>query len=127
MVWALGHAVMALGVALPALEPTLLAVVISALCVGGTFMVITMTGMQEARRIAGPMAPKLMAAMTAAFATGQLAGPLLVTGTGAAVQALRGPSLAAAAVLVLAALALLPGSAGSAATGKAASATERTP
>lgn len=127
VVWALGHAVMAFGVALPTLEPTLLAMVISALCVGGTFMVITMTGMQEARRVAGPAAPRLMAAMTAAFATGQLAGPLLVTGTAAAVQAVRGPSLAAAAILVLAALALLPGSAGSTATGRAASEKERTP
>jgi MFS family permease len=124
MVWALGHAVMALGVALPALAPTPLAIVISALCVGGTFMVITMTGMQEARRVGGPAASRLMAAMTAAFATGQLAGPLLVTGTGPAVQAIRVPSLAAAAILVLAAIALLPGSAGSTATGRAASAKE---
>jgi len=55
-------------------------VVIAALCVGGTVMVNTMTGIQEARRIAGVHARPLIGAMTAAFAIGQIAGPLLVAG-----------------------------------------------
>ena len=46
----------------------------SALLVGGTFMVVTMVGMQEARRVAGAGARRLMAAMTSAFAAGQIAG-----------------------------------------------------
>jgi Uncharacterised MFS-type transporter YbfB len=37
-----------------------------------------MGGMQEAQIVAGPHATRLMAAMTAAFAAGQIAGPLLV-------------------------------------------------
>jgi hypothetical protein len=37
-----------------------------------------MAGMQEARRAAGPRARALMAAMTAAFALGQILGPLTV-------------------------------------------------
>ncbi|MOA41441.1 hypothetical protein D3C78_1634010 [compost metagenome] len=48
----------------------------AALCVGGTFMLITLLGLQEARQQAGANAQKLLAAMTAAFAAGQLAGPI---------------------------------------------------
>ena len=81
--WALSHLVMALGVAAPVLWPTIGGVMVAALLVGGTFMVSTMGGMQEAQIVAGPHATRLMAAMTAAFAAGQIAGPLLVaTGVG---------------------------------------------
>jgi hypothetical protein len=41
-------------------------------------MVITMAGMQVARSVAAPEPKRLMAAMTAAFAAGQMAGPLAV-------------------------------------------------
>ena len=61
---------------------------VGAVCVGGTFMVVTMAGLQEARRVAGESATRLMAAMTAAFAVGQLAGPLLVVGLAGRPQAL---------------------------------------
>lgn len=73
--WALGQGVMALGLVLAAYWPTLAGLLGCAVCVGGTFMVMTMAAMQEARRSAGEHAPRLMAAMTAAFAAGQLAGP----------------------------------------------------
>jgi hypothetical protein len=63
---------------LPAVWPSFAAVVVSALCVGGAFMVITMAGMQVARNIGAPEPKRLMAAMTAAFAAGQMAGPLAV-------------------------------------------------
>ena len=78
--WMYGHLVMALGVVLPVFWPGMAAIILAALCVGGTFVVITMAGLQEARRLAGPRARGLMAAMTAAFALGQIAGPLLVSG-----------------------------------------------
>lgn len=78
-IWAFSHLVMALGVSIPVLWPGLGGILLSALGVGGTFMVATLTGMQEARRIAPPQqAQSLMAAMTAAFALGQIIGPLLV-------------------------------------------------
>ena len=77
--WILSHVVMALGVALPSFWPGILGVMLAALFVGGTFMVITMAGMQEARQVGGPHPTALMAAMTAAFAVGQIAGPLLVS------------------------------------------------
>lgn len=79
LIWAMSHVVMAIGVAMPALLPGMTGIVISACCVGGTFLVGTMTGMQEARILAPDHASRLMAAMTAAFGMGQIFGPLLVS------------------------------------------------
>lgn len=75
-IWRFTQIMMAFGVALPAFFSSLAAVICAALCVGGTFMVITMVAMQTAKLHAGPHPRRLMAAMTAAFAGGQLAGPL---------------------------------------------------
>jgi MFS family permease len=79
LIWALSHVVMAIGVAVPLLLSGMTGIVIAACCVGGTFMVATMTGLQEARILAADHASRLIAAMTAAFALGQIAGPLLVS------------------------------------------------
>lgn len=76
--WAVAQGVMALGVGATALSAGLPALVVGAVCVGGTFVVATMAGLQEARRLGGPAAPRWIAAMTAAFAAGQLAGPFAV-------------------------------------------------
>ena len=78
-VWIVGHLVMALGVVIPLFLPGLWGIMMAALLVGGTFMVITMAGMHEARRVAGPYARALMAAMTSAFALGQILGPVIVS------------------------------------------------
>jgi MFS family permease len=80
-VWAASQLFMAVGVLLPVLMPTLLSIAIAAVFVGGTFVVITMLAMQEAQAIAPREAHRLMAAMTAAFAAGQLAGPLFFSFT----------------------------------------------
>ena len=83
--WIASHLVMAFGIALPIVWPGIAAIMLAALFVGGTFMVITMVGMQEARSVAGARATGLMAAMTSAFAFGQIAGPVsvsLVVGAG---------------------------------------------
>jgi len=77
--WIASHLVMALGVALPVIRPGITATMLAALCVGGTFMVITMVGMQEARDVAGTRATALMAAMTSAFALGQIVGPIIAS------------------------------------------------
>jgi predicted MFS family arabinose efflux permease len=77
--WIGGHLVMALGVVFPLMVPGLPGIIAAAVLVGGTFMVITMAGMQEARRAAGPQARALMAAMTSAFALGQILGPMTVS------------------------------------------------
>ncbi len=50
---------------------------ISAVLVGGTFMVNTMLGLQEARARSPDNPTAMLGLMTAAFATGQLAGPLV--------------------------------------------------
>lgn len=75
--WSLGALAMAAGVAGPLAFPGLAGVAVAALLVGATFNVITMAGMQEARNVAGACAPVLMAALTAAFAAGQIAGPIV--------------------------------------------------
>src|SRR5450432_3304961 len=101
-VWMLATLLMALGVVLPLMIPGLFGILVAAVLVGGTFMVITMAGMQEARRVAAEHARPLMAAMTSAFAFGQIAGPLWVGYKSSFAQAL----LAAATVLLLSAAAL---------------------
>jgi hypothetical protein len=50
---------------------------------------------------------RLMAAMTAAFAIGQLIGPLAVRAAGSAADAIRMPSLLAATLLFISALLLV--------------------
>ncbi|MCH3698142.1 YbfB/YjiJ family MFS transporter, partial [Campylobacter lari] len=59
---------------------TIAAVIVAALLVGGTFMVITQSGMLAAQRLAGSAAPRAAAVMTSAFAAGQIIGPLLASG-----------------------------------------------
>ena len=75
--WALSSFAMALGVLLPVVWSGLQGVVLAALLVGGTFMVITMVAMQEARARAETRATEVLGRMTAGFAAGQLAGPLV--------------------------------------------------
>ncbi|HEY6972358.1 MAG TPA: YbfB/YjiJ family MFS transporter [Candidatus Angelobacter sp.] len=75
-VWAASHALMAAGVLLPSIWRSITGIVIAALLVGGTFMVITMVGMQEARARAEENATAILAQMTAGFAFGQLVGPV---------------------------------------------------
>jgi len=106
-VWALAQTAMALGTAVPLVNlahPSLAALALSALFVGGTFMVATMAGLQLARESAPAQPAALLARMTAAFAVGQIAGPLLVRLLAPAGLDHRS---AVAAALVLATLALL--------------------
>jgi len=104
--WAVCHVVMAAGCATAALVASFAAVIVAALAVGGTFMVITMFGIQEARAVAGPRARPLIGAMTAAFALGQIIGPLLVRGAAGQESEFTRPLLFAALVLLASATAL---------------------
>jgi MFS family permease len=75
-IWAASHVLMGIGVLLPSLWLGGFTIALSALLVGGTFMVITMAGVQEIRvRASGDPTP-LVARMTSAFALGQIAGPI---------------------------------------------------
>ena len=75
--WAACQLLMGLGVLLPALGANLWTIAMSALLVGGTFMVITLAGVQEMRARAPGHAARLVGRITAAFALGQIAGPIV--------------------------------------------------
>jgi hypothetical protein len=115
-VWMASHLVMALGVAVPVAWPGIGGIMAAALLVGGTFVAITLVGMQEARAVAGAAAPRLMAAMTSAFALGQMLGPMCVSVLVGVEARLTAP-LAIAAVVLLAGAAGLRGRARSAPAG----------
>jgi MFS family permease len=104
--WATCYVMMAAGCALPALWPTFAAILVSALLVGGTYMVVTMLGLREARRVAGAGATAFIAVMTAAFAIGQIIGPLLVSAVAHLPHGFSATLLAAAVVVLLAAASL---------------------
>ncbi len=107
--WAGAQLIMAAGVLLPVIWNSLFAIAIAAIFVGGTFMVITMLGMQEAQAVGGAgQARKMIAALTASFAAGQLAGPIFFSLTHAYFGASLGFALVlAAAGLVLSSILLL--------------------
>ncbi|MEO5881412.1 MAG: YbfB/YjiJ family MFS transporter, partial [Caldimonas sp.] len=110
--WAASLVVMAVGVLAPTLRPGVASLLVAAVCVGGTFMLATLAGMQQARRVAGVDAPRLMASTTAAFALGQLSGPVVVALTTAAgAHGTAGPSWLGAACLLAAAFAMRRGAA----------------
>jgi MFS family permease len=75
-VWSLSQLLMGAGVLLPSLWLNGVTIALSALLVGGTFMVITLAGVQEMRARAPRQAAALVGRITAAFALGQIAGPV---------------------------------------------------
>lgn len=77
-IWAVSHLLMAAGVILPSIRLTTVTIALAALLVGSTFMVVTMVGLQEARARAPYNPTVLLGLMTAAFAMGQLVGPILL-------------------------------------------------
>jgi predicted MFS family arabinose efflux permease len=107
-IWAVSHLLMGIGVLLPSLWLDGFTIALSALLVGGTFMVITMAGVQEIRSRASGDPTALVARMTTAFAAGQIAGPvassLLLYVPGLAQTGLNVALQLAAASLVLSAL-----------------------
>lgn len=109
-VWAVSNLIMGVGVLLPSVDPNPWTIGLSAMCVGGTFMIVTLAGVQEMRsRARGDVTP-LVARMTAAFALGQIGGPvassLLLHVPGFAERGLA-TALQVAAVVVFAAAAWL--------------------
>ena len=88
------HVLMAIGCALPVLHLSLPTVLAASLLVGGTFMVATMAGMQAAREGADGDPTGALARMTAAFAIGQMSGPLLSSLLGAGAVGVAGLMIA---------------------------------
>jgi MFS family permease len=104
--WRDAQYVLAVGVVAPALALNAITLTISALCVGGSFMVITMAGIKEAIRLGGARAAQLVGLMTAGFGIGQIAGPLMVGYFAEAHHAFAWPSLLAASMLISSSVAL---------------------
>jgi predicted MFS family arabinose efflux permease len=105
--WMRAKWVLAAGVLAPAIAVNVATLLLSALCVGGTFMIITMAGIKEALRLGGASAPLAVGVMTAAFATGQIVGPLTVSLLDRSGHAFAFASALAAIGLVAANLVLL--------------------
>jgi MFS family permease len=100
-IWVTSQLIMAAGLIPPAVWPNITSVAISGICVGGTFMVITMAGIREAHRVSGAGAQRQVGAMTAAFALGQIMGPVCAGWTYDATGGFAYPLLLASAVLVV--------------------------
>lgn len=104
-VWMAGHVLMASGAVVLAIEPlpALWRTILCAVLVGGSFVVVTMSAIQVARGLARPEnAPGFIAAITVAFAIGQIVGPLVVTSA----HDFAFPLLLAASLLLLGAMLL---------------------
>jgi predicted MFS family arabinose efflux permease len=100
-IWAASQVVLAIGLLLPVVHPQITTIIIAGVCVGGTFMIITMMGMMEAHRIAPPGdVLRHIAVLTAAFATGQIIGPVFAS-------ALHGATGSFSPALLITSLALL--------------------
>lgn len=104
-IWQVGAVIMAAGIVAPAVAEGIGGMAFAAVAIGGTFMVITMVALREARVVNGSHATTLIALMTIAFAVGQILGPVMVS----AVVERHGVAPAlylAAALLVLSAASL---------------------
>jgi len=98
--WIRAKWVLAGGVLAPALWVNVPTLLLSAVCVGGTFMIITMAGIREGLRLGGAHASLAVGVMTAAFGAGQIVGPLTVSLFGRSDHAFALASLIAVASLV---------------------------
>lgn len=90
-----------------ALPPTAGAI-IGGLLLGATFMAVTAYGLQIARKLSPDSPRRALAVMTAAFGTGQIAGPLVAGRLAEASGSFEIPTLIAAATLIVGALLALP-------------------
>lgn len=101
-IWAVSQGVMAAGLVVPILYPHILTIIAAGLCVGGTFMIITMTGMKEAHRLAAPEdVMRHIAAMTASFALGQMIGPAFASTLFGITESFALPLVLASAALAI--------------------------
>jgi len=107
-IWAASQIIMAIGLLLPVIYPHLSTIIIAGICVGGTFMIITMMGMKEAHRTAPAHdVMRHISIMTAAFASGQMIGPVFAGSLYDLTQSFSMPLVLTSIVLVITAMALL--------------------
>ncbi|NKB58761.1 MAG: YbfB/YjiJ family MFS transporter [Alphaproteobacteria bacterium] len=109
-IWIVSQFIMAAGLLLPTLYPNIVMINVAGLCVGGTFMIITMAGMKEAHRIApADDVVRHIAAMTAAFAAGQMIGPLFGSAIYDAMQSFTAALVITSVALVATTVPLIAG------------------
>ncbi len=102
-IFAIACMVEGVGVAMSVLATSVWAVVVSAALLGGTFVAITAVGLIHARRLATGDPRRSLGYMTAAFGLGQMIGPTFAGFAYDLGDSVLVPSLAAAAVLFVAA------------------------
>jgi MFS family permease len=105
--WSISHLVMAAGVMAPLLPLGFAGIALGSLTIGGSFMAATMAAIGEARAVGGAHAERLIAIMTAAFAIGQIVGPLAVSALVGRGGTFAPALLAASGLFVVSAVALL--------------------
>lgn len=93
--------VQVIGVALPAMTLHPVALLFSALMVGGSFVGTVTIAMLAARAVAGGLKFNILAAMTASYGVGQIIGPLVAAALFGPRQSFDAPLLAAAAALAV--------------------------
>src|ERR1700744_3464592 len=106
-IWMRAKWVLAAGVLAPALWVNVATLLLSAICVGGTFVVITMAGLKEGMRLGSAPPSPAVGVMTAAFGAGQIVGPLTVSLLGRSAHGFALASIIAVAGLVAGNCALL--------------------
>jgi MFS family permease len=104
--WIGAQWVLAAGVTAPVLAVNVTTLLIAAVCVGGSFMVITMAGIKEALRLGGEHSTRAVGMMTAGFGIGQIAGPLIVGWFAGSNSSFVVPSLIAVIALIASNVAL---------------------
>ncbi|MCP4071503.1 MAG: YbfB/YjiJ family MFS transporter [Hyphomicrobiales bacterium] len=111
-IWFASQVILAAGLLFPVIFPHITTIIISGICVGGTFMIITMMGMKETHRLA-PSQDIMhhLAVMTAAFASGQIIGPVFASTIFALTQSFSASLVFASVLLIITAVALLKNSA----------------
>jgi predicted MFS family arabinose efflux permease len=107
--WIFAQWLLAAGVAAPLPAVNAVTLTVAAVCVGGSFMVITMAGIKEALRLGGTQGSRVVGLMTAGFAMGQIAGPVAVNLFGHTSGFPVGPSLVAVLGLVISNCILMTG------------------
>ena len=101
-------AVLSVGTLASVLLPGAYAVVAGGLLLGGTFMVITSSGLATGRAFAQASPRRAMGVMTAIFGVGQIAGPLAAGRIADMTGSFLWPSVIAALVLLVSALLIVP-------------------
>ena len=98
---------MAIGTAAPVVHLSIGTLILSAICVGGSFILVTLSGLQEIRRLTAPRPARGVAALTASFALGQVFGPFFSLHGESAAVAMQVPSRIATLALVVSGIILL--------------------